>query len=751
MRHFRCVSCTLFFALVSTLYVHGQADECATSATTASDLSLRLSLKNGQTVFREGETITLTVEYSTVTAKKYYLATRNYDRSGRLSGLEVFCIDPANGIDPLADYYNGAMAFVGGGLGGEFELDNKPYAISLELNEWQSLAPGSYRLSIISHRISISGQSNREQSASPLLAMRSNEVEFQVIKADADWQAAQLSVVKSALDSSNASSEDAKHAARVLRFLGSEASTRELARRFSSGNDQPFGWDMKFGLFGSPYRATAISAMKAALTDPRHPITREFAQTLALLELQSDPKSRLPEYDESNREAWGKARDAYMAAFNKQIAAHMAEAVSALQNKTGKARAITVSESLQSDGVLNPDDKTQLRQILIASWDSLPIRQKNELIQYRWEQVGGLEWLPVLRSIVSGEPNRNREINKLDRAPALLRIYELAPDEGRKLILQEIANPKGDIAIDVLGLLSERELPEIEQSLIAKLEAHNDSDLDFQLLERYASVRALPRIKTIYEAHRGEWACSPQSALLRYFLRVRPDYGDAQVNDALSQRAVTGCYQYQLTGLNEYLHRPKLEQIAIRALNDPSLAMATNAAEALEKYGSEQAQAALLGRLEKFHDRWKNNVDKLRYQPSIKPDVQAEMRLEQVLVQAIANGRAWFVSKETIQKVRDLASPQMQPELDGIMQEIQRNDYGLNLNWWPQGRLNYSIGRYSGTGMAALKEKLAQLPTGAHLSLVTTSAEHDQHLKDFTEVEDTAAANGLSLQIQMAR
>ena len=51
--------------------------------------------------------------------KKYYLNTRGYDRSGRLNGLEVFCIAPGTGEDPLSDYFNGVMGFLGGGLGGE--------------------------------------------------------------------------------------------------------------------------------------------------------------------------------------------------------------------------------------------------------------------------------------------------------------------------------------------------------------------------------------------------------------------------------------------------------------------------------------------------------------------------------------------------------------------------------------------------------------------------------------------------------
>ncbi|PYX79920.1 MAG: hypothetical protein DMG70_26040, partial [Acidobacteria bacterium] len=169
-------------------------------------------------------------------------------------------------------------------------------------------------------------------------------------------------------------------------------------------------------------------------------------------------------------------------------------------------------------------------------------------------------------------------------------------------ILREIANPQGDIGIDVLGLLPDGELPQIERPLVTKLQKGTGSDVDFQLIERYASVRALPEIKAIYTSHRGEWACAPQIAMLRYSLPVAPDYGITEVSDALGRRRTTGCYKLQLTGLNEDIRRPKLERLAIDALDDPSSEVARDAAQALGKFGSLKAEAALWARLEKFHD-----------------------------------------------------------------------------------------------------------------------------------------------------
>ena len=126
-----------------------------------------------------------------------------------------------------------------------------------------------------------------------------------------------------------------------MRFLGSEAATRELARRFWS-HDRPAGsphipgvgypvsefyqsqlgrsyWDFKAGLIASPHRAVAIEELISAIDDPQHPATRTMVETLALLEIQSKPEYRLPPRNSIGREQWLKQREAKVAAYNKIV------------------------------------------------------------------------------------------------------------------------------------------------------------------------------------------------------------------------------------------------------------------------------------------------------------------------------------------------------------------------------------------------------------------------------------------------
>ena len=214
--------------LAPVMVAQAQERGCKGNWSGPADISLHISLKNEQTTFRQGEIITITAEYAASGPQRYVLDNRNYDRSGRLDGYEIWCIEPHSGTDPLEDYYHSQFAFDGGGLFNEDDLNEKPFAIDHELNEWESLPPGSYRLSIIGTRVKNAGKDRRGHSGDAGILLRSNTIEFKVENADAEWQADQLRQAVRTLDSPGSGKEEKTHAARVLRFLGSEAAARGI-------------------------------------------------------------------------------------------------------------------------------------------------------------------------------------------------------------------------------------------------------------------------------------------------------------------------------------------------------------------------------------------------------------------------------------------------------------------------------------------------------------------------------------------
>jgi len=313
--------------------------------------------------------------------------------------------------------------------------------------------------------------------------------------------------------------------------------------------------------------------------------------------------------------------------------------------------------------------------------------------------------------------------------------------------LQEISAPRGDIGIAVLGLLPERELPQIEAPLVARIKS-GDDDIDFQLIDRYASAAALDQVRAIYEARRGNWGCAQRMAMLRYFLRVSPDFGAEEASDAISGRKTKGCYRTELSDLKELIRVPQLERVVIAKLDDQSPSVARDAAVALQEFGSSNAEAALWARLEKLHTKWKDKPDRRLHPQLGASDFNKDSGLEQALVDGIAKGQAWFANDETIRKLKALFSPAMQEDLDNISKALHERNFGLNLTSWPDTDLQFTVGWYRVTGMAALKEKLAQFPAGAHFVDYTSINDRRGHPAEIAEVTKAIEANGQTLEIK---
>jgi len=702
-------------------------------------------LKNGQTIFRDGEIIDLSLAFSSSAPGKYTRDTRNYDRSGRMMA-EVFCIEPTAGRDPLDDYFNSGIAggFIGGGIGGFEKLAATPSVVEIQLNEWKLLPPGRYRLRLMSGRIARSAAAGESGSGTIQVPLWSNSVEFEIVTAAADWQASQLAAARGALDS-GADDAGKRSGARTLRFLDTEAAARELATRFSGLNSQPFGWEFMFGLMGSSHRQTAIEAMKAAILDPSHPVTREFITTLALLEIQSNPDYRLPPFNSVDKDTWTKLRERKVAAYERAISAHFTEVAATIDARTGSGRAITLDGLLAAPpGVI---DSEYLRKMVIASWESLPLRTRNDFIQFRWDEIAGPEMLPILRNIVDSTPPRGRPPNQPDRGPALARLYELAPDEGRALMLREMVAPRSEISMATLGRLPDRELPEIEQPILARLKSGDGWEADFLLLDRYGTTAPLKDLQRIYEAGRGRWACAPQTAMLRYFLRVDRGYGVTQVGDALTHRDVTGCYTGLFSDLKDALSIPEVEALAITALEDPSPEVVRYAAEALGRFGSASVEALLWARLEKFHATWKDRYDELRTGPGLSSAHAADNMVEYALMNALSRGDAWICGPDKLERLRSVISPARQYEVTGRLASWQTGQFPIVLSWSSDRRIYFDVASYSGDSIERLARKLQQFPRGSRFTLPLRADIADRHLSELETLRAAAAGAGLELEI----
>src|SRR5262249_60844308 len=122
-------------------------------------------------------------------------------------------------------------------------------------------------------------------------------------------------------------------------------------------------------------------------------------------------------------------------------------------------------------------------------------------------------------------------------------------------------------------------LQPIVQEAVARIERNDARELDYHLLELFGDPSAVSPVERVFTAHLGQWACDPQAAMLRYFLRLDAEFGTKMVEASLVTRKATGCYRMLLQDLGSSL--PKVEADAISALDDRDLEVANDASLAL--------------------------------------------------------------------------------------------------------------------------------------------------------------------------
>ena len=192
-----------FLFLLAIPSFAAQPDLCAAPSSTA-DVKLSLALKDGQSVFQQGEIIPLILEST----------RRPRDPTGPMFGattaaggfqLSSIVSSPrllirSRLISALAD------SWVAGS--DPSQLSETPFKADAELNEWRSLSPGHYRLYVVSYRVWRPPDPGEKTSWGRIDAtVRSNTVEFDVRLASPQWQKEQLEAALQTLSSSATNDE----------------------------------------------------------------------------------------------------------------------------------------------------------------------------------------------------------------------------------------------------------------------------------------------------------------------------------------------------------------------------------------------------------------------------------------------------------------------------------------------------------------------------------------------------------------
>lgn len=604
------------------------------------DVSFTISAAKSD--FYLGEPIPLQLSFTSTQPGGYRALTRMQDRVGRLNGVEEFLVDPAALTeDPLRGLPGETMA-MGGLSGGDVTLSGKPFTFEKLLNDWARFRkPGTYRIAILSRRVT--------QIAGPVpLELTSNALTLNITPAPAAWVKDRIAEAVGILDAPADPSDETRQrrlrASQMLRGLESPEAAVELARHLGPGTDVD-SWSLHLGVLGSPYRKQLLPLLEARLVAPDQPVWDRYLDTLARLsELVSfGPMSPFPP-DPAQQGVWRDELGRREAFRNVKRKEYIARLTSSLLAKKPEARVV----SIETLGLKANPATTAL---LIADFPQLPARMQLELLAGRWEMIRSPALLPALREIYAHQREPGRDPALADFA--VRRIYDLAPEEGRQIILAQLAQPYQWLSLETLELLPDRSLPELNDKLVARLEAGQFVDT---LILRYATGDIVERVEKAYLKRNQEQDrqrlphCG--GPLVYYFLQHDAAFGERELRSDMEKPApLPACLDigFQFRMLGRYAYSPALERLAIELLASPKVPVKRGAAEVLGQYGSPAAEKPLWDTLEYFHSWWKGREGELDGQ-----NMQEGAQLERALRIALAQGNGWTLERQGLDRLLDL-------------------------------------------------------------------------------------------------
>ncbi|MFZ1035438.1 MAG: hypothetical protein WAN72_25885 [Candidatus Acidiferrales bacterium] len=736
-----CCTC-LRFASPGAAYAQAvqQADETTSSAPA---VQLILSTKSSQ--YYAGEVIPLDLAFSASVPKRYEINNATYDRRGRME-YEQFIVEPKDAAhDPLSVYFNSIAGFIGGGLTSFDFLTSTPKIIHLNLNEWVSFdRPGTYRVSVVSHRVGDSAIT--DESRGNEIELKSNWIAIRIVVPDPSWQSAQLANARQVLDHTPQPpppvQDPAREAAMAqLRYLGTEAAAREMARRLR-GDDNNGDVACVFGLIASPHRDAGLAEMNRLFTAPDFPVSANFLLAMSILPL--DPAAT-PETLRAERE--------------RNYGALQQRLVSVLPQKRGKAAATSL-EALLSDSRVKTSDEVrkQLVPQLIGAFRALPVDQQAFWLQYRWDAIKDPQWLPLLRGMALQfkDYSNPREMaayqSLLASGAALERWYELDPDGARDAVINEISRPKPRYGADVLGILPDKVLPEVEDQLAQHFLATDDYEVEGRLaslLFRYADSEEWPAVASKVTENIGTWACDPQDKMLAYALRVDPEVARPLLERAIAARGPddNACRHTIFSDVGTLQADRVLEELALKSLTDADLEVAQDAARYLSNHGSAAAEQPLWDRYEAWNTQWKGGEQELRVTYATRNPNSAQLGLGQSLALALADGLGWLSDERKLQRIAGLGvGPYVSLQAERALQEW--SELPRKLTCWTAGdTVNFHVAQYDLHSVDDLKTKLGQFPEGSQFLWSTFDSNNNSGCeKSFADISEFAQQHGCRLQ-----
>ncbi|HTB19445.1 MAG TPA: hypothetical protein VK708_15095, partial [Bryobacteraceae bacterium] len=478
-------------------------------------VQLRLATLGGQTQFRIGQPIWVTLTFEAASAPNYSVSTAVPLRHLRPQTPDQFTAEPAAGwVDPLKDLQWTMDAGGNPMRGNESKLDPAhPVTVERSLNEFVVFRQsGHYVVHCSSSRV-IGGQGAK---------LESNGLALEILPRDDAEDARQFTSARATLESgkppkeperfmSTAKENAQADAVRTLRFLDTEAAVVYLASIY--GQSRHTEQDIEYALYASQHREAIVRELERRLADPDLTVTQTYLITLTQL------KGRLEEAKTGHAPS-----SAVWDAIDESVNQRVFELAA---GKAPQARADTYYYLFEI-GSKSFRKTPEMRRLVLESMSSLSPFSIEILLSNDWGQIrdASTQLLPFLKQAATRQwPQISPSIAGL----ALLRLAEFDATAANDLARDALLS--ANFSIDDAQLLQfpVPTSPQLDQALLSQYRQGKAVDAR---IARFASPAVKDQLWRAYNEKivaRGQPECT--TPLLAYFFRVDPAAAAVRVAD----------------------------------------------------------------------------------------------------------------------------------------------------------------------------------------------------------------------------
>jgi hypothetical protein len=622
------------------------------SAAADDDVSVTLAVKGSRTEFRMGETIPMELRFRSEHPGKYRVPT--FSDPHWEGSLDTLSAEPKeNTADPHGD-----MPPCNCGSSGPSQsfrpLGSDALVVDRDANDWISFRkPGRYRI------VAETSRANLGPGPPNPVKLRTNAVDIEIVPPEPGWVEKQISDSVAVLGAEPpAPDNELIHAARTLRFLETREAAEAMARFFGQGPER-VQWELRVGMFGSPYRPEVIASMEKGLAASDTAITPEWMAMLFELaggSSQVEKKSAKQHY-------FGLLADA-------------------VGGKTPAARAMCLL-TLLTGGPQPPSPRVV--KALGENYRWLNNADQQILLLGQWPWLASPDILPLVRSVAE-------DTQCCARDSALLRWFEMDPQAARPLILERIRTGEVVNAARVMMSLPDKTLPQFDSALADELEKDNTSVA--VLIARYATAAILPRVRAWYEAKGNEYG----AGLLAYFFRVDPAYAARASAEWRKKNPVAGVGWSETPDL---IMTPELEHAAVGELhNEYPFGILT----LLQNAASSAAEQPIW----EIFENLRNTL----------PEGSNVGNIEESFVEVLMEASGWLLTPSQIDRLGEIC--QTQRCRSAVAKGQGKLNEPMRIVLLPEGTMSAMIGPFHLWSLDQVKSKISQFPPGTRFQFDDT-------------------------------